>query len=91
MSLLEDGATGDVMAVWNDCPAPYLVPESNFALFILFTTCAMFMRFVPTAVFDSRNVVLKPFPHYLVILSLIVLMNLAVGSIMSSLIFWVDS
>ncbi|TRY69297.1 hypothetical protein TCAL_12574 [Tigriopus californicus] len=66
MTLLQTGQTGSVMSVWKDCP-PYYIPDTGMGLFILYTTCAMVMRFVPKSVFDPTNG-LKFFPHMTFIL-----------------------
>ncbi|XP_023330175.1 uncharacterized protein LOC111702652 [Eurytemora carolleeae] len=46
ISLLEGGKSGEVMAVWVNSP-PYYIPDTGMALFILFTTCAMILSWVP--------------------------------------------
>ena len=44
--LLEEGASGSVMAAWNNVP-PYFIPDTGMALFIFYTTCAMICRWIP--------------------------------------------
>jgi len=46
MSLVENGVTGNVMAVWVNSP-PYYIPDTGMALFIVYTTCAMILSWVP--------------------------------------------
>jgi len=46
ISLLEGGKSGDVMAVWVNSP-PYYIPDTGMALFIVYTTCAMILAWVP--------------------------------------------
>ena len=45
-TLLTLGRSGDVMALWKDCP-PYFIPDTSMGIFIAFTTGAMAFRFVP--------------------------------------------
>ena len=46
ISLIEGGKSGDVMAVWVNSP-PYYIPDTGMALFIVYTTCAMILAWVP--------------------------------------------
>jgi len=46
LTLLEEGRSGDIMSVWINSP-PYYIPDSGMALFILYTTCAMILAWVP--------------------------------------------
>lgn len=46
LELVESGANGSVMAVWNKVP-PYYIPDTGMALFVFCTTCAMMLRWVP--------------------------------------------
>jgi len=46
MSLVDNGNTGNIMAVWVNSP-PYYIPDTGMGLFILYTTCAMILSWIP--------------------------------------------
>ena len=77
-TLVSDGKSGDVMALWKDCP-PYYIPDTSMALFIGFTTCAMAFRVVPSRL-TPRG--LRPWPHMVACVALsLLLMSLLVGQL----------
>ena len=77
-TLISEGQSGDVMALWKDSP-PYYIPDTSMATFIGFTTCAMAFRLVPS-VLTPRS--LRAWPHMLACMALgLLLMWLLLGQL----------
>jgi len=64
LELVQSGSNGSVLAVWNKVP-PYYIPDTGMALFVMYTTCAMILRWVP----GVR--VVKPWMMPLVLVSIV--------------------
>ena len=80
--LLEKGRSGDVMALWKDCP-PYIIPDTSMGIFIAFTTCAMAFRFIPGFLTPKT---LRAWPHMLIVgVAMMVLPWILYGQLMGLL------
>lgn len=82
-NLLLFGHSGDVMAVWKDCP-PYFIPETGMALFIAYTTAAMMFRFTPASLTPTS---VRPWPHMFLCFIVILLIWILFGQ----LTIWIGS
>lgn len=82
-NLLKVGRSGDVMAVWKDCP-PYFIPDTGMGLFIAYTTAAMMFRFTPASLTPDT---VRPWPHMVACLIAILLMWAFFGQ----LTIWIGS
>ena len=72
------------MAVWNGC-APYYIPDTSMALFIVYTTFAMAFRYAPSVLVPTSG--LRPWPHMAMVALLLILFNLLLFNLVASMLF----